>query len=206
MEMRYRPSRVLKRSSSNFGSCPVAKSDWALERTGGSTSSYPREPRSCAPQYREARARELDAPLEVEDAESGTEIPVRHGSEIEFSRLAPRAFQAIGGLVLSTRDGRVGNVGDAALRLGELVLPRLHFRLERPDLVLERLHLVEHGGIRLAADGGDLVAPAALLLELRHALAPLAVERHEGLHSRAAVALGELAEEVLGALSQTLAC
>ena len=52
---------------------------------------------------------------------------------------------------------------------------------------------------------GKLIAPASLLFEPRHLLAPLAVEQDVLLEARAAEAFGHLAGQALGVLAQEFA-
>ena len=77
--------------------------------------------------------------------------------------------------------------------------------LEGVDLLLQRLHLGERFGRRLALDSGELVAAPAFLLEPRDGVAALEVEARILLEPRAAEALGHLGEQPLRVLAQELA-
>ena len=164
-----------------------------------------REARGRALEHREARARELGAALEVEDAEGRPEIPVRLRREAEVARRAPRALDAVGRFVAAARHGGVRHVRDALLDGREHSVRLVGTLLEGVDLLLERLHLGERLGRGLPLDRRERVAAAAHVLELRDGVAALAVERDELLEARAGEAFGHLGEQALRVLAQELA-
>jgi hypothetical protein len=69
-----------------------------------------RQSRSCTEKQRKSRARHLRGPLEVENAESGSEIPMRLRLEIELCLLSPRAHHHIVGFALANRDAGVRQI------------------------------------------------------------------------------------------------
>ena len=133
-----------------------------------------RESRAAAPCSTVNRAPAILAPRSKSRMPSaGPEVPVRLRREVEPAELAPGPLDAIGGLVRTARDRGVRDVGDELLDRREHPVGLLGALLELADLFLERLHLRERLGRRLGAHGRELVAPAALLLELRHRVAAL---------------------------------
>ena len=164
-----------------------------------------RQPRGGSAQHREPRAGDLRAALEVEDSEGRPEVPVRLRREVELPRRSPGALDAIRRLVAAARHRRVRGVRHAPLHCREETVGLLGALLERVDLLLERLHLHERLGRRLALDGRELVAPPPLLLELRHGFAPLAIEPRVVFEPGARVAFGHLGEKSLRVLAQELA-
>jgi hypothetical protein len=79
----------------------------------------PRQSRAGPEQEREARACDLRRTLEVEDAECGTEIPVRLGLEVEGPRLAHPADLGLSSALRPTGTeawGRFGTVRRIACR------------------------------------------------------------------------------------------
>jgi hypothetical protein len=99
----------------------------------------------------------------------------------------------------------VRSVGDPSFDRGELGVAALDLFFESADLLLQRLHLRQRLGRRPSADGGQLVSPAAFLLQSRDRLAASPVELSETLQTGCGIALGELAEQVLRMLAQKLA-
>ena len=158
-----------------------------------------------AGQNGEPRAREPGAALEVQNAERGTQVPVRRGFEVEAARLSPRALDPVRGLVGSAGDRLLRRVGNPLLGGRQLFLDALRLRLQIADLVLERLHLGERVRIGPAAHRRQLVAAAALLLETRHRGATPRVQLHEPFEARAGEPLRHLGEQARGVLAQELA-
>ena len=114
----------------------------------------PMQPRDRAAQEREARARELDAGLEVE-AERRADVDVVARRELELARRAPAPHLDVGVLVGADRNARVGQVRQRHQLVVELGLDRRE--------ALGR-------AIELGADGGDVghrrAGVGALALEL----------------------------------------
>jgi len=96
-------------------------------------------------------------------------------------------------------------VRDSLLGRRQLGGDALGLRLELANLLLEGLHLGEGHRIRLAADGGQLVAAATLLLQPGNERAALGVERDEPVEAGAPETLREFREQPLRVLAKKLA-
>jgi len=130
---------------------------------------------------------------------------IRKTGEVEAPRLSPRALDPVVLLVRPARRRFVRHVRNSPLDFGELRLGALGFFLEGADLLLQLLHLRESRGIRSAADGGELVATAAFLLEPRHDVAATGVHLQESLDARVREALRHVGEKPLRVLAKELA-
>ena len=188
---RYRSQSpaILNRSASNFGRLPVPVSDGAVDekrrlhlaiamlarvQVEHEVDERARQPRA-APLRTEKRAPAIfDAALEVEDAELGTEIPVRLRLEIERPRLAVAAHFAVvvGALARPARVG-VRQVGQRQQRRLALMLDGVELDAELLDLLRARaVRLLDRRRVvTLTLGARDLVARRVLLplqsLELR---------------------------------------
>ncbi len=172
----------------------------------------PHQPGARPAKHREARAGQLGAGGQVEDAERGGQVPVGFGGEVEQGRLAPRAHHPVGGGVAVGRavGRKVRHRERATLQLGlhlaQTAVERLHLlarRLELRDQLVGRLlgalpphHLFVRG--------------VALGLERLHPdedVPPLAVEREQRVERLVDGGI-ETAEEggatALGILAQAL--
>src|SRR5205807_6821007 len=106
------------------------------------------ELRPSADDQRKACAGDLGAALEVEDAESFADVPVRFRSEIEFRLLAPCALDAIRAVVHTDRYGVVRRIGKIELQRAQLVSDAGQALVELLDLVPDVLHGLDlRGGI-----------------------------------------------------------
>src|ERR1700730_2188417 len=118
------------------------------------------ELRSQAPIDRKPRARNLCGALQIENAEFGSEVPMRFGLEIEFPRLtAPADFDVIF-RALAHRNGFVRKVGNARRQLTELFVERLDLVIERRDSAADLTHLLlPFGSVgSCLTQAGDLAA------------------------------------------------
>ena len=165
-----------------------------------------RDSRAAAPRSTVKRAPAIFAPRSKSRMpRAGPRSQCACGAKSNFARRSPGALDAIRRLVAAARHRRVRDVRHAPLHCREETVGLLGALLERVDLLLERLHLHERLGRRLALDGRELVAPPPLLLELRHGFAPLAIEPRVVLEPGARVAFGHLGEKSLRVLAQELA-
>ena len=148
------------------------------------------EPRALAQEDGEARARELDAAREVEDAEPFAQGDVVQRLEVEGRHLAHVAHVAVGGAVGAGGDVLVGHVGDAQHGLAEGLLGLADLRVLGGDGVAHRAHLGLHGldvlaGLDARADGfGDLVALGLERVGLGDQGPAPGVERQHVVHER----------------------
>src|SRR6185436_17780244 len=142
----------------------------------------PLEPRAGAEVGGEARAGELGAALEVEDAEPRSEVPVRLRREVEARRLADDALDAVGALVGAHRHALVRQVGQRQLEARKLAFDGGELPFLRFDLALEPRHRRDRlvGVVALSLELADLlarrVAVALLLLDGADRGAALLVE------------------------------
>ena len=140
-------------------------------------------------EQRKARAGELGARRQVENAQRRAELPVRPRLEIEPRRLAPGAHDPVGGGVA------VGDVVGREVGYRECLLLERGFDVPQPHV--ERLHLLARGlepghqlvgGLLRALPAGDFLGRrVALGLERLHSaqeLAPLAVELEDPVEQR----------------------
>src|SRR6185503_17143591 len=145
-----------------------------------------REPRARPHQHREARARHARGALEVENAQSRTDLPVRLRLEVERARLAvpPHLAVVFGGF--PDRHRGVRQVRHGHQQVGELLIHLAQLRLELLDLLATGLvggkdrRRIEP----LLLGARDLLARRVLLalevLDARNQLAALRIERGEG--------------------------
>ena len=98
------------------------------------------------------------------------------------------------------------NVRDSPLHLRQVDVAGFHLLLETANIFFQLLHLGERLRVRLPAHGRQFVAAPPLFFEPCDAVPTLAVELDEALETGAAKALRKLPKEVLGALSQAVAC
>ncbi len=120
-------------------------------------------------QDRESRAGDLGGALEINDAELGTEIPVRFRLEVEAAGIAPGAHDLVVGRALPHRHAAVRDVRQRLEQARALLLDRLQLDIERLDLLAALLVRLE-----------DVRDVNALLLGARHLFARrvlLALER-----------------------------
>ena len=163
------------------------------------------EARSGSGEHGESSAGQSGAAVEVEDLESGPEIPVGLRGKGKRPRLPPGPLDTVGGLVLAARHRVLRDIGDSHLHRGQIPARALFFFLELSDFLLESLHLGQAFGRRSAADGGELVSPAPFFLQARDGLAPKAIELREPLDAGAGEALGHFGEQPRRVLPQELA-
>ena len=171
----------------------VALADVQVEHPGDQGAL---QARAGPAEHVEARAGDLDALLEVEDAQLGAQVPVGQGSEVEFFGRphrpdAPR-FRARLCPSGTSGSGQVGQGGDLA-RPGSLHLADL--LIQGGDLIADLAHSFDLG---LAFGGIFAILPISLETVLRSALsastlgdqrAPLGIQvedavDHGGVHRR----------------------
>src|SRR5437773_888548 len=139
------------------------------------------EARARAAQHVEARAGDLDAALEVDDAELRPQVPVRERREIEAARLAHAAHDHVRGLV-----GTDGHVG--VRQVGHLEHAALEVRLGGSRGRLGGRDALAHCALR-----GDRPLALGRVLQVADRLRgvrPLGAQRLEGVEGLAPAAVG----------------
>src|ERR1041385_457984 len=145
------------------------------------------QPRPQAGEEREAGARDLGAPYEIENPERLPELPVRPRREIEARRLTAGADDAIGG-GRSGGDRGVGKVGESEEGLVQLPVHFAGLGVERLDPLPRQLQGLEQlvGRLPRALLPRDLLAPRVSLrlepLGLGDKPAPAAVQLEHRVH------------------------
>ena len=153
---------------------------------------HPRDERALqarpgAAQHVEARPRDLDAALEVDDAELRAELPVRQRREIEAGELAFRPQDHVGRLVRADGDIGVREIRNLEHPAVELLLGRGHRPLRGRDALAGRALRGDRPlALRRVGDGADRLRGAGALgaerLERVHRFPPPAVRREERIH------------------------
>ena len=159
--------------------------------------------RSRAAQHVEARAGDLDAALEVEDAERRSQVPVGFRLEIVFGQLPDRLDDDIFVLILAEGNARVGEVGDGRRHSLQLLFDLTHFLIECRDLIADGAHrldldLARRGVLHLPDFLRDGVALGLERLDIGQNGAALFIQFQDGIDGRGiqlAVAQG-FADEV----------
>ena len=156
----------------------------------------PRHARAGAEHDREAGARHLRRPLEVDNAEAHAEIDVRLRLEVEHGRLAPLPHFHVVGRARADGHGLVREIRNHEQGRAQARFDPVEFHLERLDLCATRLVGREEVrgvlagllGPRHVLTRGVLLALE--LLHLRDEHAPFGVERRQrvefGVHALAA--------------------
>ena len=93
----------------------------------------------------EARAGDLDALLEVEDAELGAQLPVRQGGEVECLGLAHGADGFVVVLAVAVGNGSVDQVGDGRNERGEVFIDLADAFVQGGDLFAHDAHGLDFG-------------------------------------------------------------
>ena len=161
------------------------------------------QPCSRAAQHVEARAGDLDAALEVKDAERRPQVPVGFRLEIVFGQLPDRLDDDIFVLILAEGNARVGEVGDGRRHSLQLLFDLTHFLIECRDLIADGAHrldldLARRGVLHLPDFLRDGVALGLERLDIGQNGAALFIQFQDGIDGRGiqlAVAQG-FADEV----------
>ena len=149
----------------------------------------------------EPRPGDLRGPLEVEDPEAGSDLPVRQRLEVELPWLAPAAHLDVVLRGFPPRHALVRDVRDGQEPLLEGRIDRGHLRVELLDPIAEPPHLVDErrGVLLVLLEGGDLlgslVAPGLQRLDLAQHLAARFVEAVEFVEADLRAAVAERALE-----------
>ncbi len=145
----------------------------------------PRQPRARAEQNRKPRAGNLRRALEIENAESGTEIPVRLRLEVERRRFTPRAHDDVVRFTLTDGHAGMRQVGQRHEQNRPLLLHLIELDAELPNLLRPLTVGVEDGAcvFALPLRPRDFVAGRVLLalqpFELGNQAPPPGFERRE---------------------------
>ena len=105
--------------------------------------------RAHAPVKGKARAGDFGRPLEIQDAQLRTEIPMCFGLEIELRRIAYAPHFQVVMLIFAYRHGLVRHVGNSGKEFLELRVDGVPLLIERGNLDLHvALLLLEDRGVR----------------------------------------------------------
>ena len=146
-------------------------------------------------QHVEAAARQLDAALEVDDAQRLAQLPVRPRLEVEAARRALAAHHHVVAVVLADRHAGQRQVGNAAHRVEQLLVDDAQPVVQDLDLVADAAHLrfqrLGFGALAVAHELADAlalsVATGLQFLDLRQQLPAFLVQRQRLVHRRLAV-------------------
>ena len=106
------------------------------------------QPRARALQNIKARAGQLGAAFEVDDAQGGAEVPMRKGLEVEFARLADGLEHDILVLSFSVRYAFIGDIRERGHECIQVAIHIREARVEFADLITDEAHRIHPGSPR----------------------------------------------------------